>query len=263
MEAGGEYIVTQMFFDNRRYFDYLDRCRAAGINVPIIPGLKVLSAKPQLSGIPRNFYVDIPTELSDEVLAADAGERARRGRGLGRAAGRRSCSSAACRRCTSTSCRARRRSAGCSIASGSGCAPLRRLSPPGRVFQVSRGTDLAFLAIRKWRRAGLVSPDGSPGAADARPGRRPARALHRGHRGAPRCSCCGTCVAARGAGRRPRRWRRRRPSRRGRAAPVPAPATPASRTRRSSPPRCPIRSRCRRRRRTARRSPRRWSRASC
>jgi methylenetetrahydrofolate reductase (NADPH) len=71
VEAGGEYIVTQMFFDNRRFFDYVDRCRAAGITVPIIPGLKVLSAKPQLSSIPRNFYVDIPTELSDEVLAAD------------------------------------------------------------------------------------------------------------------------------------------------------------------------------------------------
>jgi len=71
VEAGGEYIVTQMFFDNRRFFDYVDRCRAAGITVPIIPGLKVLSAKPQLAGIPRNFYVDIPTELSDEVLATD------------------------------------------------------------------------------------------------------------------------------------------------------------------------------------------------
>jgi methylenetetrahydrofolate reductase (NADPH) len=71
VEAGGAYIVTQMFFDNRHYFRYVEQCRQAGIQVPIIPGLKILSTKPQLTSIPRNFYVEIPSELSDEVLAAE------------------------------------------------------------------------------------------------------------------------------------------------------------------------------------------------
>ena len=69
IDAGGGYIVTQMFFDNRRYFDYVDKCRAAGIAAPIIPGLKILTGKAQLASIPRNFYVDIPADLSDEASA--------------------------------------------------------------------------------------------------------------------------------------------------------------------------------------------------
>ncbi len=63
-----------MFFDNARYFAYLDLCRAAGITVPIVPGLKILTGKAQLASIPRNFFVDIPAELSDEVLAAEGDE---------------------------------------------------------------------------------------------------------------------------------------------------------------------------------------------
>jgi methylenetetrahydrofolate reductase (NADPH) len=74
VDAGAEYIVTQMFFDNARFFTYVDRCRAAGITVPIIPGLKILTGKAQLQSIPRNFFVDIPAELSDEVLAAEGDE---------------------------------------------------------------------------------------------------------------------------------------------------------------------------------------------
>ncbi len=70
VDAGAEYIVSQMFFDNRHFFSYVDKCRAAGIEVPIIPGLKILSSRAQLAGIPRNFFVDIPAELSDRVLAA-------------------------------------------------------------------------------------------------------------------------------------------------------------------------------------------------
>jgi methylenetetrahydrofolate reductase (NADPH) len=70
VDAGAAYIVTQMFFDNRRYFEYVDLCRAAGITVPIIPGLKVLTSQRQLASLPRTFYVDIPSALSDEVLAA-------------------------------------------------------------------------------------------------------------------------------------------------------------------------------------------------
>jgi len=69
IDAGGGYIVTQMFFDNRRYFDYVDKCRAAGIAAPVIPGLKILTSKAQLASIPRNFYVDIPADLSDEASA--------------------------------------------------------------------------------------------------------------------------------------------------------------------------------------------------
>lgn len=68
VEAGAEYIVTQMFFDNKKYFDFVKQCREAGITVPIIPGLKPVTSKKQLSIIPRTFNVDIPTELSDEIL---------------------------------------------------------------------------------------------------------------------------------------------------------------------------------------------------
>lgn len=73
VEAGGEYIVTQMFFDNQHYFRYVEACRSAGIDVPIIPGLKILSSVKQLRSIPSTFYCDIPSALSDEVLAAGSG----------------------------------------------------------------------------------------------------------------------------------------------------------------------------------------------
>jgi methylenetetrahydrofolate reductase (NADPH) len=68
IDAGAEYIVTQMFFDNKKFFAFEKQCREAGITVPIIPGLKPVTSKKQLSIIPRTFYVDIPTELSDEIL---------------------------------------------------------------------------------------------------------------------------------------------------------------------------------------------------
>ncbi len=69
VDAGAGYVVTQMFIDNRRFFDYLERCRAAGITAPVIPGVKILTSKAQLSSIPRNFFVDIPAELSDAASA--------------------------------------------------------------------------------------------------------------------------------------------------------------------------------------------------
>ena len=68
VEAGAEYIVTKMFFDNKKFFDFVKACREAGIEVPIIPGLKPISSKKQLSVIPRTFYVDIPTDLSNEII---------------------------------------------------------------------------------------------------------------------------------------------------------------------------------------------------
>ena len=71
VDAGADYIVTQMFFDNRAYFEFVEECRAAGIDVPIIPGIKILSSKRQLQSIPRTFHCDIPLELSETVAGAD------------------------------------------------------------------------------------------------------------------------------------------------------------------------------------------------
>jgi len=68
VDAGADYITTQMFFDNSKYFEFVKNCRAAGIDVPIIPGLKPITTKKQLSVLPRTFHVDIPTELSNEIM---------------------------------------------------------------------------------------------------------------------------------------------------------------------------------------------------
>lgn len=67
VDLGAQYIVTQMFFDNQKYFDFVDRCREAGINVPIIPGIKPITTKSQSSVLPTIFYIDIPEELGDEI----------------------------------------------------------------------------------------------------------------------------------------------------------------------------------------------------
>lgn len=63
IDAGAEYIVTQMFFDNQKYFDYVDKCREIGITVPIIPGLKPITKLYQLTSIPRLFHIDMPNDL--------------------------------------------------------------------------------------------------------------------------------------------------------------------------------------------------------
>jgi len=68
VDAGAEYITTQMFFDNKCYFEFVKLCRAAGINAPVVPGLKPIYTKKQLNVIPRTFHVDIPEELSNEIL---------------------------------------------------------------------------------------------------------------------------------------------------------------------------------------------------
>ncbi len=63
VEAGADYIVTQMFFNNQAYFEYVEKCRSIGIDVPIVPGLKPLTKKYQLSSIPRHFFIDMPHDL--------------------------------------------------------------------------------------------------------------------------------------------------------------------------------------------------------
>ena len=70
VKAGADYIVSQMFYDNKKYFDYVELCRKSGIDVPILPGLKIITSKNQLNSLPSNFYVDIPSELSEEIQAA-------------------------------------------------------------------------------------------------------------------------------------------------------------------------------------------------
>jgi methylenetetrahydrofolate reductase (NADPH) len=67
VDLGADYIITQMFFDNKKYFNFVDKCRKIGINVPIIPGLKPIDAKYQLKSIPSRFFLEIPDELTKEV----------------------------------------------------------------------------------------------------------------------------------------------------------------------------------------------------
>jgi len=71
VEAGAAYIVTQMFFENRHYFRYVELARATGIEVPIVPGLKVLTTKSQTKSLPKTFHCEVPVELADEVDRAD------------------------------------------------------------------------------------------------------------------------------------------------------------------------------------------------
>ena len=70
VDAGADYVVTQMFFDNSKFFRFVEDCRRAGINVPIVPGLKPFATKSQLSILPQTFNVDLPEELVKAVAAA-------------------------------------------------------------------------------------------------------------------------------------------------------------------------------------------------
>lgn len=70
IKVGASYIVTQMFFDNKKFLNYVATCRAQGIDVPIVPGLKPLTKKYQLKSIPRKFFVDMPDDLVHEVEKA-------------------------------------------------------------------------------------------------------------------------------------------------------------------------------------------------
>lgn len=78
VNAGADYIITQMFFDNSHYFNLVERCRKEGITVPIIPGIKPLSTKSQLSMLPQIFHVDIPQELALAVDAAKDNKEVRK-----------------------------------------------------------------------------------------------------------------------------------------------------------------------------------------
>ena len=68
VDAGADYIVTQMFYDNNAYFKFVDDCRSVGIDIPIIPGIKILSTEAHLTTLPKYFYIDIPERLSSNVI---------------------------------------------------------------------------------------------------------------------------------------------------------------------------------------------------
>ena len=82
VDAGADYIVTQMFFDNSKYFDFVERCRKAGITVPIIPGIKPISTPKHLEILPRTFSVSLPEELVKAVRACGEDTQAAREVGI-------------------------------------------------------------------------------------------------------------------------------------------------------------------------------------
>lgn len=76
VDNGAEYIITQMFFDNQKYYDFVKRCKAAGINVPIIPGLKPLTLMNQLNVLPKIFKTDLPEPFAQELKKCKTNEEA-------------------------------------------------------------------------------------------------------------------------------------------------------------------------------------------
>lgn len=76
VDAGADFIITQMFFDNRKYFDFVESCRKTGIDIPIIPGLKPICTIREINLLPQVFYIDIPEELVRIILACKTNEDA-------------------------------------------------------------------------------------------------------------------------------------------------------------------------------------------
>ena len=74
VELGAGYIVTQMFFDNQKYFDFVDKCREVGINVPIVPGIKPLATLNHCTMLPRTFHIDFPEELVEMLEKCSSNE---------------------------------------------------------------------------------------------------------------------------------------------------------------------------------------------
>ncbi len=74
VDAGAEYIVTQLFYDNQKYFEFVERCRAAGITVPIIPGIKPIANLGHIKMLPRTFFIDFPDALMKELLKCTTDE---------------------------------------------------------------------------------------------------------------------------------------------------------------------------------------------
>lgn len=77
IELGANYIVTQMFFDNQKYIQFVNLCREQGINIPIIPGLKPITSKRQVQLLPSSFHIDIPEELSEAIESCKDDQQAR------------------------------------------------------------------------------------------------------------------------------------------------------------------------------------------
>jgi len=78
VDAGADYIVTQMFFDNQKYYNFVDKCRAAGITVPIIPGIKPIAVKNQLTVLPKIFSIDLPKDLANELARCNNNDDAQK-----------------------------------------------------------------------------------------------------------------------------------------------------------------------------------------
>ena len=78
VDAGADYIVTQMFFDNQKYYQFVDKCRAAGITVPIIPGIKPIAVKNQLTVLPKIFSIDLPQDLANELSQCKTNDDAKK-----------------------------------------------------------------------------------------------------------------------------------------------------------------------------------------
>jgi len=70
VDLGADYIITQMFFDNNKFFEFVKKCREIGINVPIIPGIKPITTQSQIVNIPKTFHVDLPDDLTNELVKA-------------------------------------------------------------------------------------------------------------------------------------------------------------------------------------------------